>query len=224
MTGVLRSALSDLATMLVLGSAACGMSGPPPVEYVLAAAPAATTATSQVTELPVLQVMTVRLPDYLDTTDLLVRNGNQLTPSKNGRWGERLSVGMTRALASDLAARLPNIVVTTTPSVKSPERRLLVDVSAFEARPDRQVVLAARWTITDGGGHTALLSEQAVLTETAVAMGDDGVVTAMTKAVDALASRIAAQNQLARWRQSDAPQFRPSGLNPEVLSPISDRR
>ena len=198
MTGLLRSVLSDLAAMLVLGSAACGMSGPPPVEYVLGAAPTATTATSQVTELPVLQVMTVRLPDYLDTADLLVRNGNQLTPSKSGRWGERLSAGMTRALASDLAARLPTMVVTTTTPVKSPERRLLVDVSAFEARPDRQVVLAARWTIADGGGRTALVSEQAVLAEPVVAMGDDGVVTAMTKAVDTFASRIAAQNQLAR--------------------------
>lgn len=77
--------------------------------------------------------------------------------------------------------------------MKSPERRLLVDVSAFEAGPDRQVVLAACWTITDGGGRTALVSEQAVLAEPVAAMGDDGVVTAMTKAVDTLASRIAAR-------------------------------
>lgn len=137
-TSVLRPVLSDLAAMLVLGSAACGMSGPPPVEYVLGAAPNATQATSQVTAVPVLEVRLVRLPDYLDTTDLLVRDGNRLTPSKGGRWGERLSVGMTRALASALAARLPNMVATTSQPVKSPERGLLVDVSALEARSDRQ--------------------------------------------------------------------------------------
>ncbi len=198
MTSVLRAILSDLAAMLVLGSAGCGMSGPPPVEYVLGAAPYARNATSQVTALPVLEVRMVRLPDYLDTTDLLVREGNQVTPSKGGRWGERLSVGMTRALASALAARLPSMVVTTTQPVKGPERRLLVDVSAFEARSDRQVVLAARWTITDGGGRTALVSEQTVLAEPVAAMGDDGVATAMTKAIDDLASRIAAQYRLVR--------------------------
>lgn len=198
MTGVLRSILSDLATIVVLGSTACGMSGPPPVEYVLGAAPNAAKATIRVTALPVLEVTMVRLPDYLDRTDLLERNGNQLMPSKSGRWGERLSVGMTRALASALAARLPNIVVTTSQPSKSPERRLLVDVSAFEARSDGQVALVARWTITDGSGRTVLVSEQTVLTEPVTTMGDEGVVTAMTNAVDALASRIAAQYRLAR--------------------------
>jgi hypothetical protein len=87
----------------------------------------------------------------------------------SGRWGERLSLGITRALAASLTARLPDFVVTTTAPVNAPRRRLLVDVTSFEARADGQVVLATRWTITGSGPHP-LLSEQAVVIERVSAM------------------------------------------------------
>ena len=86
---------------------ACSLSGPPPAEYVLGAMPAATATTLSQTGLPVVEVNRIQLPDYLDTTDILERRGNQLVPSPTGRWGERLSVGITRALTASLAARLP---------------------------------------------------------------------------------------------------------------------
>jgi uncharacterized lipoprotein YmbA len=170
----------------------CSLSGPRPAEYVLGAMPTATANTVPETELPVVEVKRVQLPAYLDTTDILTRRGNQLIPSSTGRWGERLSVGMTRALTASLAARLTRMVVTATPPIGRPAWQIFVDVSAFEPRSDHQVVLVARWTIADGASRRILVAEQASLVE-AIAGSDDGaVVAAMSRVLEELAKRLAA--------------------------------
>ena len=133
----------------------------------------------------------MRLPDYLDTRDLLVRKGSRLIPSTTGQWAERLSVGMTRALALSLGNQLPNVALFTTDPVQRPARQVLVDVTSFEARAEQEVVLAARWTLTDGPGRNSLVSQDAVLVEPTGSTTDDAVVSAMNRAVEALASQIA---------------------------------
>lgn len=187
-----RAALVAFVCGAVLLPAACGSSGPPPVEYVLGPAPAPAASTSTLARRLVVEVRPVRLPDYLDTRELVVRSGNQLLPSKTGQWAERLSVGMTRALALSLGMQLPNVIVLTSNPMERPARQVLVDVTAFEARGDRRVVLAARWTIADRTGRSSLLSEDAVLTESTESMDDATVVSAMNRAVEELASQIAA--------------------------------
>lgn len=179
--------------VLMAGLAACGPAAPPPVEYVLGPRPtaAATTALVQ-TGLPIVEVKRVLVPGYLDTTDILARNGSQVFPSRTGRWAERLSVGMTRALTSSLDSRLQGLVVTTTPPIQQPTWRILVDVASFEATADRHVVLTARWTITDGTGRQTLVVEQAALVEPIAGLGDAAVVAAMSRAIEDLAGRVAA--------------------------------
>jgi len=142
--------------------------------------------------LPVVVVKRVQLPEYLDRTAMVERRGNQLVPSSTSRWGERLSVGMTRALASSLAVRLPGMLVTTNPPLEHPSRRLYVDVVTFESSAEQQrVILIARWKITNGSGEQILMSEQASLVE-AIAGADGGAVaTAMSQAVEALAAQVA---------------------------------
>jgi uncharacterized lipoprotein YmbA len=188
---VSRAALLAFFGTVVFEITACSLSGPPPAEYVLGTMPAATETTLPQTGLPVVEVNRVQLPDYLDTTDILERRSNQLVPSMTGRWGERLSVGMTRALIASLAAQLPRLVVTATP-VGRPTRQILVDVAAFESRPDHRVVLVARWTILDGATRRVLIAEQASLVEAIGGNGDDAIVAAMSRAVDDLAGRVAA--------------------------------
>jgi uncharacterized protein len=188
----LRQHLAAIFYGAVLSLAACGSSGPPPVEYVLGAAPAPAPSTNALAGRPVAEVRPVRLPDYLDTRELVVRSGNQLLPSKTGQWAERLSVGMTRALALSLGMQLPNVTVLTTNPIERPTWQVLVDVTAFEARVDREVVLAARWTVTDGTGRSSLQSEDAVLMEPTESMDDAAVVSAMNRAVEGFASQIAA--------------------------------
>jgi uncharacterized lipoprotein YmbA len=179
------------AASLVLG--ACGSSGPPPALYVLGAAPAAATTTAPQVGLPVVEVKPVGVPDYLDTTDLLIRHDSgQVVPSQVGRWGERLSAGVTRALAAALAARLPRMAVTATPPVERPARQVLVDVETFEARADGEVVLVARWSVTDGAARETLAAERVSLAGLVAGTGDPAVVAAMTRESEGLASQVAA--------------------------------
>jgi len=175
----------------VLLAVACSRAAPPPAEYVLGVAPAPGTVMNSVQGRPIVEVRPVRLPDYLDTRDLLTRSDNQIVSSTTGQWAERLSVGMTRAIALSLDARLPNVAVVTTSSVERPTRLVLVDVTAFEARADHQVVLLARWTITDGSGRVSLVSRDAEVVEPIGKMDDAAVVSTMNRAVEALASQIA---------------------------------
>ena len=115
-----------------------------------------------------------------------------MVASQTGRWGERLSAGVTRALAAALATRLPRMAVTASPPVERPARQVLVDTEAFEARADDEVVLVAHWSITDGGPRQTLTSERVSLAEPVAGTGDGAVVAAMTRATEGLATRIAA--------------------------------
>jgi paraquat-inducible protein B len=179
----------------MFGLGACSMAGPPPAEYVLGTMPPARATATAVpqTGLPVVELKRVQLPVYLDTTDILERRGNQLIPSSTGRWGERLSVGMSRALTAALAARLPRVIVTATPPVERPARQVFVDVAAFEARAGHEVVLVARWSITDGAGRRILATDQTSLVEPIAGTGDSAVVAAMSHAVEDLADQVAAR-------------------------------
>ena len=176
----------------ISGVLGCSLSGPPPTAYVLGPMPKGTAASVTETGLPVVEIKRVQLPDYLDTTDILERRDHELVPSATSRWGERLSLGMRRALTASLAARLPHMVVTAAPPVERPARQVLVDVAAFEARAGRDVVLVARWSITDGAGRQTLVAEQTSLVESIAGAGDGAVVAAMSHAVDELADRLAA--------------------------------
>lgn len=178
---------------------ACKLAGPPPAEYVLGTSSQqlvmseSTSRSQPTTGMPVVLVKRVQLPDYLDRTAMVERRGNQLVPSSTSRWGERLSVGMTRALASSLAVHLPGMLVTTNPPLEHPARRLYVEVITFESSAEQQrVILIARWTITDGSGQQILMSEQASLRETIAGADGGAVAAAMSQAVEALAAQVAA--------------------------------
>ena len=176
---------------VLLGVVLSGCAGPPKQEYVLGAATAPKAASVVQSGLPVVQIERVLLPDYLDTRDIVTRRDGRVVPSESARWAERLSVGLTRSLATSLATQLTGVVVTSAQPVDPPVLRVLVDVIAFELTGDRQVILAARWTIIDGTGRKSLAAEQATWTEPVAAVGgDSAVVAAMSLALEKLATRI----------------------------------
>jgi uncharacterized lipoprotein YmbA len=150
---------------------------------------------------PVVQLERVLVPDYLDTRDMLTRADGQVIASQTGRWAERLSVGVARALAASLATRLNDVVVTSGQPIEPPVLRVLVDLIDFEATADQRVVLSARWTITDRSGQRTLAAERASFTEpVAVPASDSAVVVAMSLALENLADRIAAAIRAAKVR------------------------
>ena len=187
----MRRTLTLVGFLTTLSVAGCGFGGPAPTLYVLGAPSPALTVTRPQAGLPVVEVASVRVPDYLDSTDLSVRNREQIVPSQTGRWGERLSVGVTRALTADLASLLPQAIVTATTPIEQPARRVLVDISDFAARADGPVFLAARWTVTDATERTTFASKQLSLVEPVPGRGDAAVVAAMSNAIARLANEIA---------------------------------
>ena len=176
-----------------LALAGCGVSGPQPAIYVLGGPAAPTAVVTPEMGLPIVLVRQVELPDYLDTTDLQERRGDEIVQSRAGRWGERLSVGFTRALTAALGARLPGMAVVASPPIERPAQQILVDIEAFEPRPEGFVLLLGRFRVTDGTARDVMISERTSLVEPVTGTGEAARVAAMTRAIDGLAARIAAK-------------------------------
>ena len=181
--------------LLVLDSvvAAC-ISSPVPATYVLSHAVDFTRETESASG-PVVQLQRVLVPDYLDTTDILERVGEyEVKASSTGRWGERLSLGITHALGSDLAIRLPmNRVTLDHPADKS-VRRILVSVDRFDVWADGHCVLTANWSIVEPHSGAVLTEGRGNFVTTPVRGGnpsDGAVVAGMADAVNQLADSIA---------------------------------
>lgn len=197
MTKTAARAGRRVAMLGILGAAglvpaACGSGGPPPVSYVLGTPAPDGTAAVPLAGRPVVEVKPVLVPDYLDTSDIqLRRDGNVMAPSTTGRWAERLSAGVTRAMAAELARRLPDLVVATVVPAERPARQVLVEVQSFEPRSEGSVLLLARWRVLDGAARDTLAGESVSLTAPLAGPGDAEAVAAMTKLVEDLAGRIA---------------------------------
>jgi hypothetical protein len=173
-----------------------GCAGPAPRLYILGPpAPPVSGMTSEAGR-PIVELKTVTVPDYLDTLDIQLRDGqNALKVSKTGRWGERLSIGVTRALEEDLTKRLPGLVIERSVASGPPARTLLVTVDGFDIMPDGRCVLTARWSVLGADRQGIAASERASVV-TMVPIGSDGmkdadIVAAMAAAVGQLADRVA---------------------------------
>ena len=171
-------------------------SGPEPSLHVLGQPAAALASVVSETGRPVVELKPVSLPDYLNSTDILLRDGqNELKVSSTGRWGERLSLGVTRALADALARRLPRVTVLQSASDEAPAASVATNIEAFDIEPDGRCVLTARWTVIGQdrkaivGGKRATIVTMVPRTKDGVS--DTGIVTAMNEAMEQLASYIA---------------------------------
>jgi uncharacterized lipoprotein YmbA len=174
--------------------AAC-ISSPVPATYVLSHAVDFGMETRSAAGGPVVQLQRVLVPDYLDTTDIFERVGQyELKSSSTGRWGERLSLGITHALASDLAARLPlNRVTLSHPAEKS-VRQILVNVDRFDVWGDGHCVLTASWSILESHGGAVLTEGRGNFITAPVRTtgnpSDGAAVAGMADAVSRLADSI----------------------------------
>jgi len=168
----------------------CG-SYPLPKVYLLGDRAPPVAGAASTNGLPVIEMKTVQVPDSLDSTDIdRLAGANQIISSPTGRWGERLSVGITQDLVATLSAQMPQVVIENRGAYE-PSRRLLVSISRFDISPDGQCVLSARWRLTDATGKVLSDSEEATFIEMAASGSDGAAAAAMTVALDHLATRIA---------------------------------
>jgi uncharacterized lipoprotein YmbA len=166
--------------------------------YSLDGARDAPTQAVAVADRPVMQLQRVLIPDYLDTTDILLRVGaHEIHESATGRFGERLSLGVTHALRSDLASRLPLYTIVLAQSAERPARRILVNVDAFDVWPTGRCVLVADWTIIGADRRPLLSTDRGTFTTAPAGAnpGDGAIAGAMADAVRQLADRIASTTE-----------------------------
>jgi uncharacterized lipoprotein YmbA len=188
--------MKPCTSLLLLALLAGCAARPEPHIYILGTAAELAAGVRDDTARKVIELKPVLIPDHLDTTDILIRSGtNELKASETGIWGERLSVGVTQALAGALARRIPSaLVVARTPPAR-PALQVLVDVTALQSRTGGACVLTAHWTILrpsdDAGTSQTLASAQGNFTTHGDGPSDGAVVAAITSAIDQLADQIA---------------------------------
>ena len=138
----------------------------------------------------VIEIRRVVLPDYLDTQDILVRNGNTLQRSPHGRWASRLSIEVTRYLTGLLAARRPNALVTDQPQAAMPTDRILITISNLDVTTAGRATLQANWSIVPRNSAQPIRGQRALFTVNGqVKPGHDVVVLTqalLTQLADAI--------------------------------------
>ncbi|WP_353219078.1 PqiC family protein [Salinisphaera sp. S4-8] len=172
-----------IAALFVAASAACSTVAP--LQQVLLSPPQSARAETQASD---WQVRRVRVPEYLDNYDIQLRTDEYvLTRMPNAKWAERLPVAMTRLLQQTIDEKL----------VAERDRDYEVDVvvDAFEPQPSGQVVLAARWKVTDSKTETVIARDNTVIQQALPARPRDAAAIgeAMSDAVRELAFEIVAK-------------------------------
>ena len=181
--------LSVLAAALLL--AGCGTSLPSKF-YVLTADPVPQRAWTAAAKTVALG--RVSLPGALDRPQIARRKaGNEIVFSEEERWAGPLDDMMRRVLADDLAARLPAGVMLVESSAKPPPGvTIALDVSRFDADEAGSATLTARWEALGRNGAPLGAPRESTIVEPGSGKDAAAVVATMSRAVAALAARIAA--------------------------------
>lgn len=181
--------MTRAALLLGVCMGLAGCAAPPLRSYVLAVPGPVQAASATAMPARTIELRPVLLPDYLDSSAMLRRDGPELVASRNGRWADRLSVGMRLALAADLQALLPGVAVVTSPPARAEVRRISLDVDSVDLDASGTLSLAARWTVETT--QAVLERRQARLVATGVGGGDLAQVAAMQGLLAQLAGSIA---------------------------------
>jgi uncharacterized protein len=179
---VVKAKHPRVATVIVSVLLATSCASSPLSLYTLrsADAPVATMAFHGRT--PVIEIRRVVIPDYLDTQDILVRNGNILQRSPHGRWASRLSIEITRYLTGLLATRRPNALVTDQLPVSAPNDRIFITISNLDVTSAGRVTLEADWTIEPQNPAQPIRRQRVRVTADGPVRTDQDVVS-LTQAV-----------------------------------------
>ena len=177
---------------VTLAVALGGCAAPALHSYVLATTPPAAVAAVETLPARVIELRPVLLPEPLDTSLILRRVGpSELVASRNGRWADRLSVGIRLALAADLRAALPRAAVVTQPPVRPDFRRVSLTVTAFDLDASGILTLDADWAVERVPPPVVLSQRRAHLVATGVPAGDAAEVAAMSALLQRLCAAIA---------------------------------
>jgi uncharacterized lipoprotein YmbA len=179
-------AAMGLAAALLLAS--CG--APPLTVYTLGPPSTASDAVPLGGKPLVIAVGRVTIPDELDTGDIVVRDGSTLRRSTRGRWGSRLSLGITDRLTDRLAQRRRDALVTDRPLTETPSYRVLVNIARLDVSADGTATLDADWLILPRDSSVPTVRDRGHFTATGPVATDQDVVNLTGTLLDKLAAAI----------------------------------
>lgn len=139
-----------------------------------------------------LSVERVRVPDWLDRSQLVVRGTDgRLELDEQARWGEPLGRGLQRVMAENLASLLTDRPVIAAPA---PPRtviavRLSLDFIEAARRSDGELRVKVRWEFQAADGKSLRRGLSTYDTQ-AVKPGPAGTVAALNEALFKLATEL----------------------------------
>lgn len=167
---------------------------PPPRLYVLAPAETGLAAEAPGRSQPIVGVVRVILPRYLDRAELVSRGeGHRLDIAADDRWAEPLVDGMQRSLAADLSRQLPQGRIATPAEARgaSPPYEIRLDVESFEDEGDGSVALSGTWSVLAIDKRRQVASGTISRREPIAGRGHGAVVAALDRALDAASGEVA---------------------------------
>jgi uncharacterized lipoprotein YmbA len=144
------------------------------------------------TQVQRILVSPIVIPALIDRPQLVVRTGgHEISVLENHRWGEPLSVDLTRALVSDLRRLRPtlDIVAAQTPPDRGSEQVLEVAISELISGPGPSTSLQASWDLHDRARKCSDERSFGALIPTQE--GDSAIPAAYAEAMSRLAEAIA---------------------------------
>lgn len=185
--------------LMVLGLSGCLRGTPPPAYYSLAVLADSEVAEPMASELR-LGVVLRGVPEVLERLQILTRDGYRVSLSEQNRWAAPPRQELERVLVGNLGRLLGSerVAVAPWPPYFAPTSRLVVDVLQLDGALCGEVVLQARWVLTDATGKIARHQQTPTLREKADCSGYDGYVAAQSRALARLSADIAAavKNQI----------------------------
>ena len=136
----------------------------------------------------------MKVPDELDSRDLLVRQGDVLKRSGTGRWASPLSLSATDLITERLAAVSPDAWIVDRPEAQSPEYRLFIHVNRLDIMSDGAGVLEAEWQIVPRDASAETLRGRTRFVMNGSIARDAGVVRFERTLLNRLAGQIGASS------------------------------
>jgi uncharacterized protein len=136
----------------------------------------------------------VRLPDYLDRPELLIRtSANGFELSETDRWAEPVTDNFRHVLASDLTNLLGATNITQYPWYPGTRLDYVVHVQVQRFEPDKtqRAELMARWELRNPQGDQVLASRDIDVSHPMASLAGDAAAAALSQDIAELAQQVA---------------------------------
>jgi hypothetical protein len=137
----------------------------------------------------------IRLPEYLDRRDIIVRNSrNEFELAELSQWAEPVADTFARVLGDNLSILLGSDKVVAFPWRSSipVDYQVVMQVLQLDGLPGELVVLRARWQVFSGDGKRLYEYSYSAYEENVEGQTIEALVTAESRAAERLSREVAA--------------------------------